>query len=65
MSDYERIAKAISFISERQSSQPNLDEIAAHCNLSSFHFQRMFSRWVGVTPKKYLQILTVERAKKL
>lgn len=65
LSDYERIAKAIGFINQRVVSQPTLEEIAAHLHLSPFHFQRLFSRWVGVTPKRYLQILTVERAKQL
>jgi len=65
MSDYDRIAKAISFISARVKKQPTLDEIAAHLHLSPFHFQRLFSRWVGVTPKRYLQTLTVEHAKQL
>lgn len=65
MSDYERIAKAISFITERMRQQPSLEEIAAHLHMSPFHFQRLFSRWAGVTPKKFLQILTVERAKQL
>ena len=65
MSDYERIAKAISFINGSVRKQPTLDKISAHLNMSPYHFQRMFSRWVGVTPKKYLQILTVERAKLL
>jgi AraC family transcriptional regulator of adaptative response/methylated-DNA-[protein]-cysteine methyltransferase len=65
MSDYDRIAEAIVFITEHVVSQPTLDEIAAHLHLSPFHFQRMFSRWVGVTPKRYLQTLTVERAKQL
>jgi len=65
MSDYARIAEAIDFISERVASQPRLEEIAAHLHLSPFHFQRLFSRWVGVTPKRYLQTLTVERAKQL
>ena len=65
MSDYERISQAISFITQHVRIQPTLDEIAAHVNLSPFHFQRMFSRWAGVTPKRYLQTLTVERAKQL
>ena len=65
MSDYERIAEAISFISDSIKNQPTLDDIAAHLHLSSFHFQRLFCRWVGVTPKRYLQTLTVERAKQL
>lgn len=65
MSDYDRIAKAISFIVSQVDNQPTLDEIAAHVHLSSFHFQRLFSRWAGITPKKLLQVLTVEHAKKL
>lgn len=64
-SDYQRIAEAIEFITGHIASQPTLEEIAAHLHLSPFHFQRLFSRWVGVTPKRYLQILTVERAKQL
>ncbi len=63
--DYQRIAEAIEFINANAHQQPSLEEIAAQLNLSPFHFQRLFSRWVGVTPKKYLQILTVERAKQL
>lgn len=65
MSDYDRIAEAISFIVSRVNSQPGLEEIARHLHLSPFHFQRLFSRWAGVTPKKFLQVLTVERAKQL
>lgn len=65
MSDYERIAEAISYISTRLHSQPGLNEIAAHLHLSPFHFQRLFCRWAGVTPKRFLQVLTLERAKQL
>ncbi len=65
MSDYDRIIKAIKFITSSVHMQPSLGDIAQHLNLSPFHFQRLFSQWVGVTPKKYLQILTVERAKQL
>ncbi|MGB0449768.1 MAG: helix-turn-helix domain-containing protein, partial [Porticoccaceae bacterium] len=64
-SDYQRIAEAIEFINANAGQQPNLEAIAAQLNLSPYHFQRLFSRWAGVTPKKYLQILTVERAKQL
>lgn len=63
--DYERISKAIHFLVERTAAQPSLDEVAAHVGLSPFHFQRLFSRWTGVTPKRFLQVLTVERAKTL
>ena len=65
MSDYDRIAAAIAFITARADRQPGLDEIAAHVHLSPYHFQRMFCRWAGVTPKRYLQVLTLERAKAL
>lgn len=65
MSDYARIADAIRFIASQVERQPTLDEIAAHVHLSPFHFQRLFSRWAGVTPKRYLQVLTMERAKVL
>ena len=65
MSDYDRIAQAISFLTSRVNSQPALKEIAAHLHMSPFHFQRLFCRWAGVTPKRFLQALTLERAKQL
>ncbi len=65
MSDYERISKAITFITSHVATQPSLENIAAHLHMSPFHFQRLFSRWAGVSPKRFLQILTVERAKEL
>ena len=64
-SDYDRIAEAISFITSRVNDQPTLEEIAEHLHLSPFHFQRLFCRWAGVTPKRFLQVLTLERAKQL
>ncbi len=64
-SDYDRIAEAISFITSQVNGQPTLQEIAGHLNLSPYHFQRLFCRWAGVTPKRYLQVLTLERAKQL
>jgi len=64
-SDYQRIAQAIKFINANARQQPSLQEVAAHLHLSPFHFQRLFSQWAGVAPKKYLQILTVDRAKQL
>lgn len=65
MSDYDRIASAIHFINQRIYAQPGLEEIAAHVRLSPFHFQRLFSRWTGVSPKRFLQTLTLERGKQL
>ena len=65
MSDYQRIEKAIHYILENQNRQPSLEDIAAAINLSPFHFQRLFSHWAGITPKRFLQIITLERAKEL
>jgi AraC family transcriptional regulator of adaptative response/methylated-DNA-[protein]-cysteine methyltransferase len=65
LKDYERIARAIDYIRSHASEQPSLERLAAHVNLSEYHFQRLFSRWAGVTPKRYLQILTLEHAKHL
>ena len=65
MSDYDRIAQAISFITHQVNNQPTLNDIAAHVHLSPYHFQRLFCRWAGVTPKRFLQVLTLERAKQL
>jgi AraC family transcriptional regulator, regulatory protein of adaptative response / methylated-DNA-[protein]-cysteine methyltransferase len=63
--NYSRIAEAIDFILENFRSQPSLDEIAAQINLSPFHFQRLFSEWAGVSPKKFLQYISVNHAKSL
>ena len=63
--DYERIEKAIKFLETNFSAQPGLKEIAGHIGLSEFHFQRLFSRWVGISPKRFLQFLTKEYAKHL
>lgn len=65
MSDYERIASAIHYINQQVCQQPGLEEIAAHVHLSPYHFQRLFRRWTGVSPKRFLQVLTVERSKHL
>jgi AraC family transcriptional regulator of adaptative response/methylated-DNA-[protein]-cysteine methyltransferase len=65
MSDYDRIARAIEFIAANAGAQPGLAEIAAQAKLSPFHFQKLFSRWAGVSPKRFLQVVTVERAKRL
>jgi AraC family transcriptional regulator of adaptative response/methylated-DNA-[protein]-cysteine methyltransferase len=61
--DYKRIAEAIDFLKLNYKRQPTLDEAAAHVNLSPFHFQRMFRDWAGVTPKQFLQYLSIEHAK--
>jgi AraC family transcriptional regulator of adaptative response/methylated-DNA-[protein]-cysteine methyltransferase len=63
--DYVRIERAIHYIEENFQDQPSLQELAAHLSLSPFHFQRLFKRWVGISPKRFLQFLTVDHAKKL
>jgi len=65
MTDYERIAKAITFLNEHFMEQPNLDRAAGVVHLSKYHFQRMFEKWAGVSPKKFLEYVSVERAKTL
>ena len=61
--DYERIELAIRYLEENFQLQPDLDEVAGATGLSPYHFHRLFSRWVGTTPKRFLQFLTVEYAK--
>ena len=56
--DFARIAKAIRFIDEHFREQPSLEDVAAHAGLSEFHFNRLFRRWAGVTPKQYLGAVT-------
>jgi len=63
--DYQRIEKAIQFLAENFHSQPSLKEIAGNIYVSEFHFQRLFTRWVGISPKRFLQFLTKEYAKTL
>lgn len=63
--DYAVIEKAIEFIDAHRRAQPPLGSIAAAVNLSEFHLQRLFSRWVGISPKRFLQFLTKEHAKAL
>ncbi|MBC8335820.1 MAG: methylated-DNA--[protein]-cysteine S-methyltransferase [Anaerolineales bacterium] len=63
--DYAIIEKAIHFIELHQRRQPTLKEIAESVNLSEYHFQRLFTRWVGISPKRFLQFLTKENAKVL
>lgn len=63
--DYERIRDAIAYIAENAPRQPSLDEVAAHVGLSPAHLQRVFRRWAGVSPKRFLQHLTATRAQEL
>ncbi|MEM9069637.1 MAG: methylated-DNA--[protein]-cysteine S-methyltransferase [Myxococcota bacterium] len=56
-SDYQRVASAIRYLSERWQEPPTLDAVAAHVGLSAFHFQRLFRRMTGISPKRYSQAL--------
>lgn len=64
-SDYTRIAAAIRFLDEGAGAQPSLAEVADHVGLSEHHLQRLFTRWAGVSPKRFLQFLTVTHARTL
>jgi AraC family transcriptional regulator of adaptative response/methylated-DNA-[protein]-cysteine methyltransferase len=64
-SDYQRIEQAIKYLEENFREQPSLEDVAGHLNLSPFHFQRTFRRWAGISPKRFLQFLTIEYAKTL
>lgn len=63
--NFSRIAEAIEFIHANYKSQPQLDEVASKVALSPYHFQRMFTEWAGVSPKKFLQYITVSNARKM
>ncbi len=63
--DYRRIEQAILYLENHAHTQPELSEIASAVGLSEYHFQRIFSRWAGIIPKRFLQFLTKEGAKDL
>jgi len=65
MTDFQKIEQAIHFLKNNFRSQPDLNEVARQVYLSPFHFQRMFKDWAGVSPKKFLQFLSLEYAKDL
>ena len=63
--NYSRIAEAIEYIKDNFKSQPSLDQVAEKVNISPAHFQRLFTEWAGTSPKKFLQFISVEHAKKI
>src|SRR5258705_2029315 len=63
--NFSRIEAAIGYITTNFKSQPGLDEVAEKIHLSPYHFQRLFTDWAGVSPKKFLQYITVEHAKNI
>lgn len=65
MNDFARIEKAIGYIAGHFREQPDLDEVARQVHISPYHFQRMFVDWAGVSPKKFLQYISLGHAKSL
>lgn len=63
--NYTRIANAIEYIKANFQQQPDLDEVAEKVHLSPFHFQRLFTEWAGTSPKKFLQYISLDHAKKI
>jgi AraC family transcriptional regulator of adaptative response/methylated-DNA-[protein]-cysteine methyltransferase len=64
-SDYSRVEKAIRFLTRNVESQPSLAELAEFLGLSEFHSHRLFKKWAGITPKDFLQLITLSKAKAL
>jgi AraC family transcriptional regulator, regulatory protein of adaptative response / methylated-DNA-[protein]-cysteine methyltransferase len=64
MSDYERAARALTYLEKHFEDQPSLAQTAAAVGLSPYHFQRLFRRWVGISPKRFLQNLTLNSAQR-
>lgn len=63
--DYQLIAEAIRYLEENYLEQPDLDKLATHLHISPSHLQRLFTRWAGISPKRFVQFLTAEHAKAL
>ncbi len=63
--DYNLVAEAITFLESNYQEQPTLEEVATHLHLSPFYLQRLFTRWAGVSPKRFVQYLTASHAKAL
>jgi AraC family transcriptional regulator of adaptative response/methylated-DNA-[protein]-cysteine methyltransferase len=63
--DYERVRRIIAYLSQRWREQPSLEDIAAHVGLSTTHVHHLFRRWCGLTPKAFLQAITLDNAKAL
>ncbi|MCA9969397.1 MAG: methylated-DNA--[protein]-cysteine S-methyltransferase [Anaerolineales bacterium] len=61
--DYARVARAIQYLAANFRQQPSLDDVAASVHLSKYHFQRLFTRWAGISPSQFLRYLTIEYAK--
>ena len=62
---YNKVADAIEYLQRNFTNQPTLDDIAKQVQISPYHFQKIFTEWVGVSPKKYLQFISLSHAKKI
>ncbi|MDN3671047.1 methylated-DNA--[protein]-cysteine S-methyltransferase [Echinicola jeungdonensis] len=62
---YQKVAEALAYLQRNFQKQPKLEEVAKIANLSPYHFQRVFSEWAGVSPKKFLQYISLSHAKKI
>ena len=65
LSDYDYVRQAVTYVSDNWRDQPGLDAIADHVGLSPAHFQRLFKRWAGISPKAFLQAITLDHARRL
>jgi AraC family transcriptional regulator of adaptative response/methylated-DNA-[protein]-cysteine methyltransferase len=63
--DYARIRKALAYMSQHATRQPSIEAIADHVGLSASHLHHMFQRWAGITPKAFLQAVTIDHARRL
>ena len=63
--NFARVADAIEYITRNYREQPSLFDVAEEVNVSIHHFQRLFTEWAGVSPKKFLQYISVNHAKKI
>lgn len=61
--DYDRVERALQFLEGSSPNQPSLNELASHVGLSEFHMQRLFTRWAGISPKRFMQVQTLHHAK--
>jgi AraC family transcriptional regulator of adaptative response/methylated-DNA-[protein]-cysteine methyltransferase len=65
VTDYDRVRRALEYLTARWRQQPNLDDVAEHVGLSPSHFHHLFKRFAGITPKAFLQAITLDHAKAL
>lgn len=61
--DYHRVERAIRYLDTASPDRPSLDDVASHIGMSPYHFQRLFMRWAGISPKRFSQVLSLEHAK--